>query len=180
MQGNMLSTKRFDALAQARRVFGFTLLNKPPQRAQMKIALSALFATATEQRRNAQAAVPYRAGQRHVEQAQILRQTFGLCQLNAGLRVAEIEHRLERLAIVVKSLILHAVIGDKRQPDQRIFQAFRLVDGDDLHQMFITLEAHLLAGGIAVRIGNLLRQPAHQGMLALQLRTRLLQEFADV
>lgn len=39
MQGNMLRAKGFDALAQARRVFGFTLLNKPPQRAQMKIAL---------------------------------------------------------------------------------------------------------------------------------------------
>ena len=45
----MLSTKRFDALAQARRVFGFTLLNKPPQRAQMKIALPALFAPTPEQ-----------------------------------------------------------------------------------------------------------------------------------
>ena len=176
----MLCAKRFDALAQARRVFGFTMLNKPPQRAQMKIALPGLFATATEQRRNAQAAVPDRTGQRHVKQAQVFRQTLGFGQLNAGLRVAEIEHRLKRLAIVVKGLILHAIIGDKRQPDQRIFQAFRLVNGDDLHQMFITLKAHLLAGRITVRIGNLLRQPAYQGVFALQLRTGFLQQFADM
>ena len=49
----MLRANGFDALAQARRVFGFTLLNKPPQRAQVKIALPALFAPTPEQRRNA-------------------------------------------------------------------------------------------------------------------------------
>ena len=81
---------------------------------------------------------------------------------------------------MVKGLILHAIIGDKGQPDQRIFQAFRLVNGDDLHQMFITLKAHLLAGRITVRIGNLLRQPAYQGVFALQLRTGFLQQFADM
>ena len=81
---------------------------------------------------------------------------------------------------MVKGLVLHPVIGDKRQPDQRILQAFRLVNGDDLHQVFITLETHLLARRVTVRIGNLLREPAHQGMLTFQLRARLLQQFADM
>ena len=49
----------------------------------MKITLAALIAPATKQRRNAQAAVPDRAGQRHIKQTQIFCQTLGFGQLNA-------------------------------------------------------------------------------------------------
>ena len=39
---------------------------------------------------------------------------------------------------------------DKRQPDQRILQPFRFMDGDDLHQMLVAFQAHLLAGALAL------------------------------
>ena len=89
--------------------------------------------------------MPDRTGQRHVKQAQILRQTLRFCQFNAGLRLAEIEHRIESLAVMVKGLILNPVVRDERQPDQRIFETFGFVNGDDLHQMLIALKTHLLA-----------------------------------
>ena len=54
------------------------------------------------------------------------------------------------------------------------------MDGDDLHQMLVAFQPHLLAGGVAVRFGDMLRQPAHQRMFALQLVRRLLQELADM
>jgi len=75
---------------------------------------------------------------------------------------------------VIKRLILFTETRNKRQPDQRILQPFRFMDGDDLHQVLIALQAHLLAGGVAIRLGDMLRQPAHQRMFALQLVRRLL------
>lgn len=54
------------------------------------------------------------------------------------------------------------------------------MNSDDLHEVLIAFETHLLVGGVAVRLGDMLRQPAHQGMLAFQLAGRLLQQFADV
>ena len=75
---------------------------------------------------------------------------------------------------MIKRLILFAKTRDKRQPDQRILQPFRFMDGDDLHQMLVAFQAHLLAGGVAIRLGDMLRQPAHQRMFALQLVRRLL------
>ncbi|MOA09924.1 hypothetical protein D3C78_1297870 [compost metagenome] len=46
--------------------------------------------------------------------------------------------------------------------------------------MLIAFEPHLLAGRITVRIGNMLRQPAHQRVFAFQLRSGFLQQFAEV
>lgn len=69
--------------------------------------------------------MPDRTGQRHIKQAQILRQTLRFRQLNAGFRLAEIEHRIESLAVMIIGLILNAVVGDKGQPDQRILETFR-------------------------------------------------------
>ncbi len=111
----------------------------------MEIALPCFFPATAENRRDAQAAMPDRTGQRHVKQAQILRQTLRFRQLNAGFRLAEIEHRIESLAVMIIGLILNAVVGDKGQPDQRILETFRFVNGDDLHQMLIALKTHLLA-----------------------------------
>ena len=54
------------------------------------------------------------------------------------------------------------------------------MNGDYLHQVFIALQTHLLTGGIGVRFGNLLVQPAHQRMLAFQLRSGFLEQFADM
>ncbi len=118
--------------------------------------------------------MPYRARQRHVEQAQILRQPLRLGQLNALVGLAKIQHRLKGGTIVIEGLVLCPVVGDKRQPDQRILQPFGFMNGDDLHQMLVALQPELLAGGVAVRLGDMLRQPAHQRMLALGMRSRLL------
>ena len=68
--------------------------------------------------------MPDRAGQGDVQQAQIFRQSFRLRQLEAGLILAQIQHRRERLAIVVERLVLFTKPGDKRQPDQGVFQPF--------------------------------------------------------
>ncbi len=54
------------------------------------------------------------------------------------------------------------------------------MNSDDLHQVLIAFQTHLLAGSVAVRLGDMLRQPAYQGMLAFQLAGRLLKQFADV
>ncbi len=81
---------------------------------------------------------------------------------------------------MVKGLILHPIVGNEGQPDQRVLQTFRFVNGDNFYQMFIAFEAHLLAGGIAVRFGDMLRQPTHQCVLAFQLRSRFLKQLADV
>ncbi|MNE16482.1 hypothetical protein D3C80_1094280 [compost metagenome] len=81
---------------------------------------------------------------------------------------------------MIKRLILCTIIRDKRQANQRIFQPFRLVNSDNFHQMLIAFESHLLTCRITVWIGNMLRQPAHQRVFTFQLRTGLLQQFADV
>ena len=117
--------------------------------------------------RHAEAAVPDRAGQGHVQQAQIFASRSRLRQLEAGLILAQIQHRRERLEIVVKRLVLFTKPGDKRQPDQG-YSSPLTCEGDNLHQVLIAFETHLLAG-VAVRLGDMLRQPAHQGMLAFQL-----------
>ena len=57
---------------------------------------------------------------------------------------------------MVESLILDAEIGDKRQPDQWIFQPFRFMDGDDFNQMLVAFEPELLTGRIAVGFKNML------------------------
>lgn len=81
---------------------------------------------------------------------------------------------------MVERLILDAEIRDKRQPDQRVFQPFRFMNSHDLYQVLIAFQSELLAGRIAVRFKNMLGQPAHQRMLAFQLRSRLLEQFADM
>ena len=101
--------------------------------------------------------MPNRTRQRHVKQTQIFRQTFDLREVDAFWRSVKIQNCLKRVAIVIKRLILDAEIGNKWQPDQRIFQPFRFMDRDNLHQMFITFEAHLLAGGITVWLEDMLR-----------------------
>ena len=101
--------------------------------------------------------MPNRTRQRHVKQTQIFRQTFGLREVDAFWRSIKIQNSLKRVAIVIERLILDAEIGDKRQPDQWIFQPFRFVDRDNLHEMFITFETHLLAGGITVWLEDMLR-----------------------
>lgn len=83
----------------------------------MKIAVAGLSAA---EGRYAEAAVPDRAGQGDVQQAQIFRQPLRLRQFEAGLILAQIQHRRERLAIVIERLVLFAKPGDKRQPDQDI------------------------------------------------------------
>lgn len=104
-------------------VHGFARLQQPSQRAEVEIAVAGFPAA---ERRHAEAAVPDRAGQGHVQQAQIFRQSFRLRQLEAGLIPAQIQHRRERLAIVVKRPVLFTKPGDKRQPDQGVFQPFDL------------------------------------------------------
>ena len=81
---------------------------------------------------------------------------------------------------MVESLILDAEIRDKRQPDQRILQPFRFMDSDDFDQMLVAFQPELLAGRVAVGFKNMLGQPAHQRMLAFQLRACFLQQFADM
>ncbi|MGQ7114613.1 hypothetical protein ACUOFC_53545, partial [Escherichia sp. TWPC-MK] len=66
--------------------------------------------------------------------------------------------------------------SDKRQPDQWIFQPFRFVDRDNLHQMFITFETHLLAGGITVWLEDIL----HISELLQEAGTQLESEHALV
>ncbi len=124
--------------------------------------------------------MPDGTGERHVEQPQVFRQPLGFREFHALLGFAEIQHRLERGAVVVKSLILRAVIGNKRQPDQRVLKPFGFVDRDDLHEVLVTFQTQLLAGCVAVRLGDPLCQPAHQRMFALRLSTRLLQQFTDM
>ena len=146
----------------------------------MKIAGAGFIAASGTQRGHAEATVPDRAGQRDVQQAQIFRQALRFRQLQTALILTKIEHRGKRVAIVIKRLILFAETSNKRQPDQRVFQPLRFVDGDDLHQVLIAFQAHLLTGRIAVRFGDMLRQPAHQRMFAFQLAGCLLQQFADM
>ena len=140
----------------------------------VKIAGAGLVAAPGAERRNAKAAVPDRTGQRDVKQAQIFGQAFGLRQLHAALSLPQVENGGKGGSVVIKRLILFTETRNKRQPDQRILQPFRFMDGDDLHQVLIALQAHLLAGGVAIRLGDMLRQPAHQRMFALQLVRRLL------
>ena len=104
-------------------VHGFARLQQPSQRAEVEIAVAGFPAA---ERRHAEAAVPDRAGQGHVQQAQIFRQSFRLRQLEAGLIPAQIQHRRERLAIVVKRPVLFTKPGDKRQPDRGYSSPFDL------------------------------------------------------
>ena len=101
--------------------------------------------------------MPNRTRQRHVKQTQIFRQTFGLREIDTFWRSVKIQNSLKRVAIVIERLILDAEIGNKWQPDQRIFQPFRFMYRDNLHQMFVAFEAHLLAGGITVWLEDMLR-----------------------
>ena len=68
--------------------------------------------------------MPDRTGPGDVQQAQVFRQPFRLRQLEAGLILAQIQYRRERLAIVVERLVLFTKPGDKRQPDQGLLQPF--------------------------------------------------------
>lgn len=81
-------------------------------------------ATTAHQRCNAETAMPNRTRQRHVKQTQIFRQTFGLREIDTFWRSVKIQNSLKRVAIVIERLILDAEIGNKWQPDQRIFQPF--------------------------------------------------------
>ncbi|CVE98529.1 Uncharacterised protein [Serratia marcescens] len=51
---------------------------------------------------------------------------------------------------------------------------------DHLHQMPVALQPQLLIIGLAIRLGDLLCQPAHQRMFAVELRRRLLQQLPQM
>lgn len=84
-------------------VHGFARLQQPPQRAEVEIAVAGFPAA---ERRHAEAAVPDRAGQGHVQQAQIFRQSFRLRQLEAGLIWPKSSTAANVFAIVVKRPVL--------------------------------------------------------------------------
>ncbi|MNI48674.1 hypothetical protein D3C81_1667520 [compost metagenome] len=66
--GNIVTTKRINGGAQSGSVHRLAFLQQTAQRALMHIGVTFFISPAAYQRRNAKAAVPYRTGQRDVEQ----------------------------------------------------------------------------------------------------------------
>lgn len=101
-------------------------LHQITQCAAVQIGLALFLARALEQRRDADAAVIHRAGQRHVQQTQVFRQPLLLCPGLALFIGVEIQQCLEAMAIVIQRLLLLAEIADERQPHQIEFQPLDL------------------------------------------------------
>ncbi len=125
-----------------------------------------------------------RARQRHIQQAQVFFQAGGV-ELHARfLGPGEIEAAHAILAGVEKEAAVAPVdrpgADRKRQKHQRVFQALGLVHGNHLHQLGIAFQAQdALVAALAV-IGDLLGQPADQGMFAIQVLAGRLQHFGQV
>ena len=125
------------------------------------------------------------AGERHVEQAQILLQALlvgGGPGLGAG---AEVDHTPtigpgpQHKALAAVHLGAAKTAG-KGQADQRVLQALALVHGDHLDQVGIAFQAqHLLVGAAALG-RELAGQPADQRLLAVQLAAGGLQQLGQV
>lgn len=123
-----------------------------------------------------------RAGQGHIEQAQILLQAL-LIRLGLGLAVlaqlqpaSPILGMIEQLAVVA---IHPTAVADEGQIDQWIFQPLGFVDGDHLHPFAVALQAQDTFIR-ALAAGQLFFQMAHQGQLAIQLDAGRLQQLRQV
>ena len=125
-----------------------------------------------------------RARQRHVQKAQVFTLAFAV-----GLRQrSAIRLQVQRvLATFVRQVQERgapardgAHAAGKGQAHQRVFQALGFVYGHHLDQVGVAFQPHGVgvAGGAAAF--ELLRQPAQQGMFAIELRAGLLQQFGQV
>ena len=78
----------------------------------------------------------------------------------------------------------HAVAVGKGQKHHRVLQTLAGVDGDDLDQIFVTLQPHGLLFAVActtrVHFIDLLGQPADQGLFTVDLTARRLQQFGQM
>ena len=125
-----------------------------------------------------------RAGEGHVQQAQVFAQA-----LLGGLRL-ELVGPVQVLVALALGIREHGVVARARasaghapgkgQANHGVFQALALVHGDDLHQVGVALQAQdLFIPGQAVFV-HLGVQPAQQGVFALQVGAGLLQQFGQV
>ena len=124
-----------------------------------------------------------RAGQRHVQLAQVLPQALAVHAGQPG-RVGLQVH--PRPALVVVPLqrqvgVLGGAVGaGKGQKYQRVLQPLGLVHRDHLHQVGIAFQPQLADVAVATLVGALLGQMADQRMLAVELPAGLLHQLGQV
>ena len=125
-----------------------------------------------------------RAGQGHVEQAQVFTQALlvGLGQF--GIAIVQ-----PQLALAVRSRHTHEggalplqrpEAGRERQQDDGVFQALAFVYRDHLDEVGVTFQAHDLFLGTRARRLDLGGEPADQRLFALQRGTGVLQQLSQV
>ncbi len=131
--------------------------------------------------RHTQPAGMPRAGQRHVEQAQVLAQTLSLGALE-GLLV-RLEQHAAAFAVLYQQrflLIQRTEAADEWQEYQGILQALRLVDGHHPHQRLVAFQAQYLFVSALPLPGQQLAEVADQRLFAVQFAGGLLQQLGQV
>ena len=127
-------------------------------------------------------------GQRHVPQTQVFAQAVTVGRLCIG------PVKVQRpVAVAARLADLHdrrfasrhfAVAVCKGQAHHRVLQALAGVDGDDLDQVFVAFQAHgfffALARAAVQGFVDLLKQPADQGLLAIELAAGRLQQLGQM
>ena len=165
-------------------VFGIHGLVPAQQAAQGTLVGLAGFGVADLERRKPHPQRMARAGEGHVEQAQVFAQAFGvgLGQVVFG----QLQHQPPLPAIGRQAGGLdvfaadRAKAGAKRQADHGVFQPLAFVDGDELDQIGIAFQAHHLLVVLAGAFADLALQPADEGLLAFQVAAGGLQQFGQV
>ncbi len=123
-------------------------------------------------------------GQGHVEQAQLLGEPLLLRQ---GV-VFEVGQQVEDQAALVPLFVeqgRQAAFDRLRPPEEgqehhRVLQPLALVDGDDLHQRLVALQAQLLLLALAVGVGALLGEPVQQVLDAMMFAAGVLDHLGQL
>ncbi len=121
-------------------------------------------------------------GQGHVEQTQVFGQALlvGLCERILGAGEIEDGAIARLIGLVIEGGVGAAVAADEGQEHQRVFQPLGFVDGDDLHQLALGLQAKYLLRILAVGLAHRFPQPAQQGVFAVQLAAHLLEQLPQM
>ncbi|MNI34525.1 hypothetical protein D3C73_885160 [compost metagenome] len=122
-------------------------------------------------------------GQGDVKQAQVLGQPFIIRQGDQCRRGLQAHLGIARFIVVMQrqTAAIHGFCRThERQEHQRILQPLGLVDGHDLDQLLVALQAQDLLFARLAGQRQVLGQMANQGLLAIELGGGLLQQLGQV
>ncbi len=174
-------SKRTEGGGQGCGVPLFALLQQVADGGLVQVGLLRLAVTGAHRRQPQPGGVDA-PSQRHVEQPQILGEALlvGLCQGILGAGEIEDGAIARLIGLVIERGVGAAVAADKGEEHQRVLQPLGFVDGDDLHQLALGLQAKYLLRILAALAVYRLPQPAQQGVFAVQLAAHLLQELPQM